>query len=92
MIPLSERHQLPERPGIYVVYNKDQIAVYVGQSKNLKSRWTKPHHQLYNIVEECGSEIWLDWVEAEEWMLNRIENDVFNTLKPKLNRKSPPFI
>ncbi|PKG58692.1 MULTISPECIES: GIY-YIG nuclease family protein [unclassified Shewanella] len=36
-------HQVPSTPGVYVVYDKNNSAVYVGDSTNIRRRWHAGH-------------------------------------------------
>lgn len=46
--PLSQRHRLPHKPGVYYVMEGLKVQ-YVGLSNNLNRRWNdraRPHHKL----------------------------------------------
>ncbi|MDR8522719.1 GIY-YIG nuclease family protein [Shewanella fidelis] len=36
-------HQVPGNPGVYVVFDKNNTAIYVGDSTNIRSRWHAGH-------------------------------------------------
>lgn len=96
--PLLERfgkdffHAIPRTPGVYLMHGESGKPLYVGQSKNLRSRlnsYKNAHpdhvsrktirlvHQVRNIHwEECGT--------PEKARLR--ENELLRTLRPKFNR------
>jgi excinuclease UvrABC nuclease subunit len=75
-----------------MVLDKNKIVIYVGQTTNLYARWSSGHHKLLDIIRECGSNAWIDWIEVPQERLNRVENALYDAYKPKLNSKTPPIL
>ena len=46
---ITERSQLPARPGIYFVYTPDYQLLYIGKADNLQKRWNSHHKYQYFI-------------------------------------------
>jgi excinuclease UvrABC nuclease subunit len=92
MLPISRLELLPKISGIYRVLDADGNVIYVGQAKNIHSRWTNGHHKLSEIISEYGIDVYIDWVVIPEWLLNRAENAAFSFYRPKLNSKTPPVL
>jgi hypothetical protein len=46
--PEDFKHKMPHKPGVYVVYDNNDKPVYVGDSKNMQSRWNAGHFNEYN--------------------------------------------
>ena len=84
-IPLD----IPDKPGIYLFYDKNKEIIYVGKANSLKKRLyqyrthsrKKNHRKMRRIIEvACG----LDWQilgGPEEALL--AENNIIQTKKPK---------
>ena len=92
MLPITELERLPKVSGIYKILDADGNVIYVGQAKNIHSRWNNGHHKLSEIIAEYGTAAYIDWVEIPEWLLNRAENATICFYKPKLNSKIPPVV
>jgi excinuclease UvrABC nuclease subunit len=92
MLPITQLEFLPKISGIYKVLDVNGNVIYVGQAKNIHSRWKKGHHKLSEIIAECGVEANIDWAEIPEWLLNRAENAAISFYQPKLNSKTPPVV
>ena len=89
-VSLAEKDKLPSAPGIYYVLNRhSNEIVYVGRSKNIRSRW-KEHHWDWNIkameaVLYEQSVMVIAWEICPIPQLNELENERIKTLKPRLN-------
>ena len=92
MLPIDQLKYLPKTSGIYKVLDAKGKVIYVGQAKNIHSRWNNGHHKLSQILAECGLAARIDWVAIPEWLLNRAENAAVSFYKPKLNSKTPPVV
>jgi len=92
MLPIDKLEYLPKTSGIYKVLDANGNVIYVGQAKNIHSRWNNGHHKLSQIIAECGLAARIDWVEIPEWLLNRAENAAVSFYNPKLNSKMPPVV
>ncbi len=91
-VSIKEIEKLPKVSGIYKVMDSQSKVIYIGQSKNIYKRWKNGHHKLAKIVSEYGTNIYIEWVEIPEWLLNRVENTAISFYQPKLNSKLPPII
>lgn len=84
---LCDRHLLPNRPGIYVVADKNQFVWYVGQAVNLQSRWLgRDHHrypQLIRTNRKLKHRIY--WHSFPVQQLDEQERFYVNQLRPELN-------
>jgi excinuclease UvrABC nuclease subunit len=92
MLPITQLEHLPKISGIYKVLDANGNVIYVGQAKNIYSRWNNGHHKLSEIIAEYGIEVYIDWAEIPEWLLNRAENATTSFYQPKLNSKTPPVV
>lgn len=82
--PIKEKKSeaFPEQSGIYFLWAGSTIT-YVGQSVNLRNRLTLSHHQakIYHTV---------SWLLFEPHDLLFAESYYIGTLRPTLNRGTPP--
>ncbi len=92
MISITEIEQLPQISGVYKVLDDNGQVIYIGQSKNIYKRWKNGHHKLAEIIGQYGTNIYIEWVEVPEWLLNRVENTAVSFYQPKLNSKTPPIV
>ena len=92
MIAITQIELLPRISGVYKVIDAEGTVIYVGQAKNIYRRWKNGHHILSEILIECGTDAYIDWVEVPEWLLNRTENAAITFYQPKLNKKKAPVI
>jgi excinuclease UvrABC nuclease subunit len=92
MLPITQLEFLPKISGIYKVLDANGNVIYVGQAKNIHSRWNNGHHKLSAIIAEYGIEAYIAWAEIPEWLLNRAENAAISFYQPKLNSKTPPVV
>jgi excinuclease UvrABC nuclease subunit len=92
MLPITNLEALPRDSGIYKILNYEGTIIYVGQSKNIYTRWKNGHHKLGVILAECGTNASIHWVLLPEWLLNRAESAAIQFYKPKLNQKQPPIV
>ncbi len=93
--------QLPERPGVYQMFNDQDQVIYVGKAKNLKRRvssYFQKHHdsiKTQKLVEQVVRiEVTLTETEAEAFLL---ESTLIKRLNPRYNvlfrdDKSYPYI
>lgn len=84
-LPLEERNNLPAIPAVYLVYQEDKL-LYVGKTKNLKSRWLG-HHRLVQFV-EAGSGVYIAWFPCSEEQLGTMEDAFIELLDPEFNGES----
>lgn len=85
---LTQRAQLPNHPGIYVITDLAEQVWYVGKSANLNNRWRgKGHHrypQLSRSNKKMSFQIYWKLVPVEQ--LNEKEQDYINLFNPHLNK------
>ncbi|MEB3294985.1 MAG: hypothetical protein VKJ24_17650 [Synechococcales bacterium] len=92
MLPITKLQNLPQASGVYKVLTATGTVIYVGQAKNIYARWNKGHHKLSDILKECGTTAYIQWVIVPEWLLNRAESAAIRFYHPKLNQKKPPAV
>ncbi|HEY9850831.1 MAG TPA: hypothetical protein V6D28_15295 [Leptolyngbyaceae cyanobacterium] len=52
-IGLKSRQLLPDRAGIYYVLDEQLLIWYIGQAKNLRTRWLgESHHRFYQLQKQ----------------------------------------
>jgi hypothetical protein len=90
-MPLTERKNLPPRPGIYFVFNQSEELVYIGRTISLCLRWSK-HHRLQELLRMPHARIaWFAHDDVED--LPAIEAAFISKCQPQLNgrRLLQPF-
>ena len=92
MISILQLDKLPEISGIYKVTDSSRTVIYIGQSKNIYRRWKNGHEKYADIIQLCGTDAFITWVELPEWLLNRAENVAISFYKPVLNRQNAPVV
>lgn len=92
MIPITDLQNLPKISGIYKVVDADNNVLYIGQAKNIYVRWNNGHHKIGKILEICGTNAHISYVQIPEWLLNRAENAAIAFYQPQLNKKTPPIV
>lgn len=81
-LPFAMKGQIPTTSGVYFVLGKDGAMLYVGQSENLRDRFTG-HNRVSDFV-KAGAQC-IHWLECETADLLRIEGDCIFALLPTLN-------
>ena len=78
---------LPQKPGIYVIADKDSTVWYVGLSKSLKNRWQGTQHHRYKQLRRRKSKlqlkIYYKLVAISEF--EQQEKYYIKVFKPRLN-------
>jgi excinuclease UvrABC nuclease subunit len=92
MVSITNLKDLPAISGIYQVIDANNNVIYIGQAKNIYTRWNNGHHKMSNIMALCGVNAYIRWVEVPEWLLNRAENAAISFYLPLLNLKTPPTV
>lgn len=57
---------MPDKPGVYVVFDKDNKPVYVGDSANIRARWRSGHLNEFRQGEKEGSDAYKLAAEMKE--------------------------
>lgn len=81
-------HELPSESGVYIVCDGERI-LYVGQSKNMRRRWTR-HHRKQQINNLQSDNIKIAFLLLSEKELASAERMFIAVLKPVFNGKSLP--
>ena len=82
-VPLENRKQLPEKPCIYFAIDSRGAIQYIGQSKNLRQRWSG--HHRYSALDELGG-VKVAWLElSDESLLYSVETALIQYFDPPLN-------
>ena len=83
---LKNKELLPEYSGIYIVADQSDFVLYVGKSKNLKSRWNG-HHRHKQLIRRDKKDrtfyIYFKRFSVEQ--LDEQERDYIKLLDPSLN-------
>ncbi len=84
-LDFDHKSLLPSVSAIYIVFNESEI-LYVGQTKNLTSRW-KSHH-LLNSIREINEQqsVSIAWINYEQInLLTSLEKLLIEGLEPRFN-------
>ncbi|MBE9224018.1 GIY-YIG nuclease family protein [Phormidium sp. LEGE 05292] len=86
-IGLKYRDLLPEKSGIYYVLDEQSIVWYIGQAKNLRSRWSgNNHHRLYQLQKQRKKQFTIYYELISQLQLDAIERQHIEQYNPQLNR------
>ena len=89
-MPLSDAYRLPARPGVYLVYRREEV-LYVGKSVNLQQRWIRHHRQRQFAALGLDVELaYLPLAGSKPSTLAAYEHCLISTFQPPLNGKSFP--
>jgi excinuclease UvrABC nuclease subunit len=94
-ISIKELEKLPQESGIYKVIYVDltipsptDIVIYVGQALNLNNRWKRHEKYPVFITDNYNpNELFIEWIEVPEWLLNCAENTAIKFYSPKYNKR-----
>lgn len=100
-LPLTQRNQLPNHPGIYVITDLTEQVWYVGKSTNLNNRWRGKGHHRYSQLSRSNNKksfqiYWkpfpLEQINEKEQYYISLFNPHLNTTKVKsyIRRKPQP--
>lgn len=85
-ISIKNRELLPGYSGIYYVLDEQFIVWYVGQAKNLRSRWAgDSHHRLYQLQKQRKKQFTIYYELVAESYLDAIERQRIEEYNPQLN-------
>lgn len=62
-IALSEKHLLPDVPGVYCVLSNSGEALYIGKAVSLRNRW-RQHHRFPQLIKFQDARV--VWHECDE--------------------------
>lgn len=81
--PLEWKTALPKCQAIYLVLSKQKEVLYVGRSKNLRSRWKS--HDRYQHLKQLP-DLTIAWVEvSDNFLFVTIERALIEFFKPRFN-------
>lgn len=80
-VSLSDRAYLPDSAGVYIAATTDQI-FYVGQSGNMRDRWTQ-HHQLDRLMGFPGVRLY--YLLVPQGFCGQLESALIRQFAPQLN-------
>lgn len=81
-VSIARKSDLPRGACIYFVSDQKEV-IYIGQTKDLKSRFVT-HHRLGDFRRACASTI--RWVEPDSEDMQSLEHLLITTVKPRLNK------
>lgn len=85
-VSLEARELLPEQSGTYYVIDQHNVIVYIGQAKNLRSRWQgKSHHRFNQLKVSKNRSFWLYYELIPDSQLDETEKILINKFNPELN-------
>ena len=91
MIILECCYSLPERPGVYYFYDKDNVLLYVGKSKNIRKRVLSHFYHIDETVRHAdliNQTVHIDFkCTAGELGALLLESAEIKSLQPIYNRR-----
>ncbi len=86
-LPLTQRDQLPNLPGIYVITDLVEQVWYVGKSANLNNRWRGKGHHRYSQLSRANKKnsFQIYWKPFPIEQLNEKEQHYISLFNPHLN-------
>jgi len=88
-VAVKDRKEMPNCSAIYFVLDKDNVAIYVGQSIGLAQRWVQ-HHRLKQLATMGDCRI--AWLEVSDTaLLDSIERACIAYFQPSLNGTGGSF-
>ena len=82
-VPLLDRDQLPNAPGIYFALSGTNELYYIGRSRNMRVRWLQ-HHRYSELCQVSDIRLAFAVVE-EQHMLGNLERALIRRLNPPIN-------
>ncbi|MEO8892325.1 MAG: GIY-YIG nuclease family protein [Coleofasciculaceae cyanobacterium] len=86
-LPLIQRDQLPNHPGIYVITDLSEQVWYVGKSSNLNNRWKGKGHHRYSQLSRTNKQksFQIYWKPFPLEQINEKEQHYISLFDPHLN-------
>ena len=86
-VPLTQRSQLPNQSGIYIVVDAEEQVWYVGRATNLNARWNGRGHHRYKQLSRSNNkrQYKIHWQIFPLSQLNEKEQKYIDLFKPYLN-------
>ncbi|WP_198648406.1 GIY-YIG nuclease family protein [Cyanothece sp. BG0011] len=86
-VALENRKELPSLSGVYYVIDQNNIIWYIGQAKNLQSRWkSQSHHRLFQLKSQKKVKFTIYYRTLESSKLNEVEQKEIAKYHPHLNQ------
>ncbi|MBQ2723348.1 MAG: excinuclease ABC subunit UvrC [Clostridia bacterium] len=79
---------LPDKPGVYVMYDADKNVLYVGKAKVLKNRVRQYFHTNEKPIKVQAM---LNHVESLDYIVTQSETDAFALENTLIKKHKPPF-
>ncbi|NEQ53428.1 MAG: hypothetical protein F6K11_25385 [Leptolyngbya sp. SIO3F4] len=87
-VPLSQRHKLPSKSGLYAVVSCFRV-MYIGKSTNLRQRWLGDrHHRLPQANDMVMP--YLHYITLSEHKIHEVEQKLIKRVKPPWNNTKVP--
>lgn len=80
---------LPDNPGVYIMYDVDGNILYVGKAKSLKNRVRQYFHASSNKTEKVLA--MLSHVETFEYIITASESDALSLENTLIKKHTPPY-
>jgi len=87
-VPLPDHRLLPEHPSIYFAIDAAGVVQYIGQSINLRQRWSQ--HHRFNQLKVLGG-IRIAYLSCDVDLLWQIEEALIAYFQPVLNGQAAPI-
>ena len=87
MVDKSFLHSLPQNPGVYIMYNAENVIIYVGKAKNLKNRVNQYFTKNSGHTEKVLAMV--SHIDHIEYILTNSEIEALN-LECSLIKKNRP--
>ncbi|ESA32221.1 excinuclease abc c subunit domain-containing protein [Leptolyngbya sp. Heron Island J] len=87
-VPLDDRRQLPQKPGVYAVIKRKKI-YYIGVSINLNRRWQGKGHHRFAQAEKLGRSR-LHYVLLPKHDAKTLEKQLITQYSPPWNYSKVP--
>ena len=82
-VPLLDRDQLPNAPGIYFALSGTNELYYIGRSRSMRARWLQ-HHRYEELSRVAGIRLAFA-VVAQQHVLGGLERALIRRLNPPIN-------
>lgn len=85
-VTLRCRDRLPDKAGIYFIYDEKERLLYIGQAKSLQKRWVgKSHHRYKQFSCKGLDKILIKYILTSVGDLDELEAQYIKWYKPSLN-------
>lgn len=81
--------ELPPEPGVYFVATKQGSILYIGQSMNMRERWSHGHHRVFECLRAGAHYIHYQYTE-EPYDLEQLYLEEYDPAKASRSLYKPP--